>query len=192
MKIIKESKKIIKEVVTALKNGAVLVLPTDTVYGLVCDATNKEAVEKIFIIKNRDKGKPLPVFVKDIKMAKNYAVIRDEHEHFLNKNWPGAVTVVLKSKSGLSPLVYKDNTIALRRADYKLVIDIMKLFKDPLAQTSANISGKPATTKIKEVLDSFRRSNIKPDFVIDAGDLSSKKPSSVVDLTGAKTVMIRQ
>ena len=65
MEIIKKNKSNMGKVISALKNGAVLVLPTDTVYGLVCDATNKKAVEKIYKIKNRPRFNPLPVFIKD-------------------------------------------------------------------------------------------------------------------------------
>jgi L-threonylcarbamoyladenylate synthase len=188
MKIIQENKKNIKEIVAALKNGAVLVLPTDTVYGLICDAGNEKAVDKIFEIKKRDKSKPLPVFVGGIKMAEEYAIINAEQNKFLEKNWPGAVTVVLEGKKGLSSLVYKNDTIALRQPDYKLIIDIIKLFDKPLAQTSANISGEQATTKIKEILKQFDREDV---LIIDNGDLPENKPSKIVDLTEGEARVVR-
>ncbi len=189
MKIIQESKINIKEVITALKNGAVLVLPTDTVYGLVCDATNKKAVEKIYKIKKRDKSKPLPVFVKNIEMAKEYAVIRKDQEEFLKNKWPGATTVVLGSKDGLSPLVYKDNTVALRQPNYKLILKIIGLFKKPLAQTSANISNKPSTTIINDIVLDFKNADV---IIFDAGNLPKSKPSTIIDLTSDKIKIIRK
>ena len=67
MQIIKKEKINLKEIVKMIKQGKVLVFPTDTVYGLVCDATNKKAVEKIFKIKKRSKKKPIPIFVKNLK-----------------------------------------------------------------------------------------------------------------------------
>jgi len=191
MQTIKKNKNI-KEIVTALKNGAVLVLPTDTVYGLVCDATNKKAVKKIFDIKKRNKLKPLPVFMKDIKMAKKYSFMGKEQEKFLKDNWPGAVTVVLKRKKGLSPLVYKNDTIALRQPNYKLIIEITKIFKKPLAQTSANISNFPATTKIREVLGQFKNQKNQPDLIIDAGNLKKNKPSVIIDLTKDNIKILRK
>lgn len=192
MEIIQENKKNIKKIIAALKNGAVLVLPTDTVYGLVCDATSKKAVEKIFEIKKRNKSKPLPVFVKDIKMAQKYTVISARQKEFLNEKWPGAATFVMRAKKGLSPLVYKKGTIAMRHPDYKLIIEILKLLKRPLAQTSANISGSPATTKVKEVLELFNGRNIQPDFVVDAGDLPKNKPSIIIDITSNKIKILRK
>ena len=205
MKIIQENKKNIKEIITALKNGAVLVLPTDTVYGLVCDATNNEAVKKVFKIKNRNKLKPLGVFIKDIKQAKKDAFVDKKQEDFLKKNWPGAVTTILMAKQGLSPLVYKNNTIGLRVADYNFLNLILENFKKPLAQTSANISGSPATTKIREVIKQFEGKKNKPDIIIDAGNLSrqqsrrgsttksgpNNKPSKIIDLTEGGSRVLR-
>lgn len=191
METIKENNINVEELVTALENGAVLVLPTDTVYGLVCDAKNEKAVEKIFEIKKRDKLKPLPVFVKDIKMAKEYAVLNAEQEDFLKSKWPGATTVVLEGRKGLSQLVYKDNTIALRQPNYKLILDIIELFKKPLAQTSANIAGLDATTDIKKVLEYFNNHEIVPDIIIDAGELPKNKPSAIIDLSTKDIKIIR-
>ena len=192
MKIIKENSENIGEIVTALKNGAVLVLPTDTIYGLICDATNNESVEKIFGIKKRDKSKPLPVFVENIKMAEEYAVVGDKQRDFLKNNWPGAVTVVLEKKDGLSPLVYKDNTIALRQPDYRLVSEVMKLFKKPLAQTSVNISNDPPMEEVEGIVAAFKNQKDQPDLIVDSGYLIKNKPSVIIDLTKDKIKIIRK
>ena len=89
------------EIVQELKRGKMVVSPTDTVYGLLVDATNRRAVKKVFQVKGREKGKPLPVFVKDIAMAKRFACVSKEQEKFLKTAWPGKVTVVLKSRERL-------------------------------------------------------------------------------------------
>ena len=174
----------IEKIITALKNGPVLVLPTDTVYGLVCDAKNEKAVEKIFEIKERNKSKPLAVFVKDLKMAKEYAEISKEQEVVIKKSWPGAVTFILKSKNievgPLSALVYGEGTIGMRAPDYDLIKNIFSEFSSPLAQTSANISGNPATTKTSEVLNELSDKDV---IIVDAGDLPSARPSTIIDLT---------
>ena len=101
MESVKEDKKNIKEIVAALKNGAVLVLPTDTVYGLVCDATNKISVERIFKIKQRPKYNPLPIFIKSIEEAKKIALINKEQEKTLEEKWPGKYTFVLYRRKGV-------------------------------------------------------------------------------------------
>ena len=187
----------LKKIIDILKSGGIVVSPTDTVYGLLCDSTNKKAVGKIFRIKKREKSKPLALFVKDIAMAKKLAIIDAKKEKFLKKVWPGKITAVLKikdaagggrtpaSRRGCDPrksLLTKKKTIGLRIPNYKLLNLILEKFKKPLAQTSANISGRSATTKIKKVLDYFKNQTTKPDLVVNAADLPARKPSKVIDL----------
>lgn len=163
-------------IISAVKKGKVLICPTDTVYGLICDAANKKSVEKIFKIKKRPRSKPLPIFVKDLKMAKKLAVINKEQVKYLKKAWPGAITVILQKKD-------RKGTIALRIPNYKWLLSLIRQFKRPLAETSANISGQPASNKIKEVIRQFDGLKHQPDFVIDIGNLAKAKPSKIVDLT---------
>lgn len=184
-------KKIISELSGLLEEGKVLVIPTDTVYGLVCDASNEEAVDKIFQIKKRDKSKSLAVFVRNVKMAEKHAFINHNQKVFLGINWPGQITVVLKAKKGLSKLVYKNDTIGLRQPKYKLIEEILKSFKKPLAQTSANISGEGAPTRIKDVLEQFENTDIQPDIIVNVGDLPENKPSKVIEYIGNKINVLR-
>ena len=165
----------LKKAAKAIKKGKVIVCPTDTVYGLVCDAANKKAVERLFKIKRRSRRKPIPIFVRDIKTAKKLAEINREQEIFLKQVWPGKVTAVLRSKN--------KGKIGLRIPKYEFVLSLAKQLNRPLTGTSANISGKPFSTKIREVLKQFKGQKYQPDLVIDAGNLRSSKPSKVIDLT---------
>ena len=171
----------VQGLVGLIKNGGVIVCPTDTVYGLICDATNKKAVEKMYKVKKRPRNKLFPVFVKDIKMAKKFAKISYEQEKFLKKVWPGAVTVVIEKERS-----------ALRIPRYGFIINIIKKINRPLAETSANISGQPPTTKVKEVLKYFKGREYGPDLVLDAGDLKPAKPSRVIDLTSFPPKTLRK
>lgn len=192
----------ISKIVKELKRGKVIVCPTDTVYGLIADATNKKAVERVFKIKKRPKNKALPIFVKDIKMAKDLAEINEKQEKFLKKAWPGKVTVILKlktqkskAKSTIKKLkVYgiEKKTIALRIPKYKLVLDLLKKINKPLTGTSANISGEPASTNIKEILKQFKRKKYQPDLVIDTGNLPKSKSSTIIDLTTFPPKILRE
>lgn len=189
----KDPKKIIKRAIKIIKRGGVLICPTDTVYGLIVDATNKKAVEKIFKIKKRQKNKAISIFVKDIKMAKKLAFIDKDQGKFLKKNWPGKITVILKRKNKLPKSLFgKEKTIGLRIPNYKLINILLDKLNKPLTGTSANISGKPASTKIKEVLEQFERRGIKPDLVLNAGNLSKNKPSTIIDLTQKEFKILRK
>ena len=167
--------------------GGTVVFPTDTVYGLGCDATNEQAVRKIFKIKDRKETNPLAIIVRDINMAKKVASIDKRLERALNIIWPGAVTVVLWKKYKLPEiLTAKEQTIGLRIPDYKLTQFLAENMGRPYVATSANISGQQATNKMSEVLNYFADSLIKPDLVLDAGDLKFCEPSTVLDLSAAK------
>jgi len=192
VEIVTAKKENLSVVLNNLREGKIIICPTDTVYGLLCDAANEKAVGKIFEIKKRDKSKPLAVFVKDIKMAERFASINESQKKFLKKNWPGAVTVILKAKKGLAKLTYKNNKIGLRVPDYGFLGLVLRDFGKPIAQTSANISGKPAVVKIKEVFDQFKSIDVKPDLMIDEGDLPKNKPSKVMDLTEGKIKTLRK
>lgn len=185
-------KRVIETAIEAIKQGKVIVCPTDTVYGLLADATNKKAVERLFKIKKRPKGKAVPIFVKDLKMAREIAVVRKSQEKFLKKIWPGKVTIILKKRAKIKIFGIDQKTIGLRIPNYKLVNLLLGKLNRPMIGTSANISGEPASTKIQEVIAQFAKRSIKPDLVIDASNLSLSKPSVVMDLTGREKKIIRQ
>lgn len=198
---IKLSPKAVNKAVKALNNGQVVVCPTDTVYGFLADAENKKAVEKIYRIKKRLRKKPLPVFVKDLKMAKDLAEISRAQEAILKKHWPGRYTFILKSqppnfkgqsgpKFKISKLLIKNGAIALRAPNHKFLLMLLKRIKRPLAQTSVNISGQPPLTKIKDILKlcKSRSTSGVVQLVIDGGDLPKRKPSSIIDLSNNKKI----
>src|SRR3989344_405435 len=143
------SGEVVKKAAAALKKGKVLVCPTDTVYGLLADATNKKAVRKVFQIKQRSPNKPLPLFVRDMRMAKKLAHISKDQELFLKKVWPGKVTAVLKAKAG--------DTIGLRIPKHHFAAKLLKAFPRPLTGTSANIAGLKPTRSLKEILSQFEK-----------------------------------
>jgi L-threonylcarbamoyladenylate synthase len=188
MKIVKLQKTAINEAIKFLNNGGIVIFPTDTVYGFLALAENKKAVAKIYKIKNRSKTKPLPVFVKDIKMAKDLAEILKIQEKILKKRWPGKYTFILNKKNS-------NKTIALRIPKYKPLNDLLKKINKPLAQTSVNISCQPSIAKIKDVIFMLKKcgtSDIPHFLIIDGGDLPKSKPSKIIDLTKNKIKILRK
>ena len=179
-----------KKTIRVIKNGGVVVCPTDTVYGLVADAKNNTAVVKVFRIKKRNYQKPVPVFVKNIKMAKSLAIINKEQEVFLKKIWPGKVTVVLKTRSAKLPrrILSKDKKIGLRIPKHKLLNDLLDKLNQPLVATSANISGKKPSGEMKKVLAQFKDKKYKPDLVLSRGNLKPSLPSTAVDISEMPTL----
>lgn len=187
MNIIKIKKKNYKEILAitlkSIKQGKVVICPTDTVYGLVANAVDRKAVEKVFRIKKREKTKSIPIFIEDLKMAKQLAKISKKQEEFLKKNWPGRVTVVLERKGKRKVYGVEKRTIALRIPDYQFINKLLGKTKRPLTGTSANLSGKPSSSSVENILKQFKDQKLLPDLVIDAGKLPKNKPSMVIDLT---------
>ena len=186
----KDFKKILERLTKEIKKGKVLVLPTDTLYGLIADATNEKAVKRVFRIKKRPLKKPLPIFVKDIEMAKKLAKIDKKRERFLSLVWPGKITVVLKRRA---KKIYgvDQKTIGLRIPKYFLIEKLLKQTNRPLTGSSANLSGNPPTTKIKEVIKQFKNQKTNPDLILDAGNLPKSKPSVVLDFTKEEIKILR-
>jgi len=182
----------IKKLVETLKKGKIVVCPTDTVYGMICDVRNKKSVNNLFEIKRRDKQKFIPFFVKDIKMAKSLARLNKEQNSFLKIVWPGKITVILERKKGKKLYGINNNKIALRVPDYKLIKDLFKYINFPLSGTSANVSDKKSVISAKEVINQFKDNKILPDLIIDEGKLSKRKSSTIFDLTVKPFKILRQ
>lgn len=194
MEIIKPGKKNQKETIETtisyIREGKIIILPTDTVYGILCDATNKKATDKVFKIKKRNRQKFFPVFVKDIRMAKKFAKINKNQASFLKKAWPGRITVILEKKP--SKIFGVDKTkIAIRVSDNNLIKELLKRFKKPLVQTSANLSGKPTPKTAKKISQEFKNKKEKPDLIIDGGILKTKQ-SMLIDLTISPYKILRK
>lgn len=174
-----------------LRSGGIVIAPTDTVYGILGDATNAGVIRKMFEMKQRSQEKAFPIFVKDIATARKYAYISDVKAKFLEKVWPGPVTVVFQKKDKLSKtLTGGRDTIGIRIPDHEFLRTLLARLDFPLAQTSANISDKPPAKNITEIKKYFGKAKVKPDLVIDGGEILGEQ-STVIDFTGKDLIVLR-
>lgn len=189
----KDYSEAIEEAVAVLSSGGVIICPTDTLYGIGCNALDEKAVRRIFEIKNRPLAKPLPVIVRNIKWAEGLADIKKRHKKILEKVWPGRVTVVLPKKEIIPDVLTSgQRTVGLRVPDHPLTEKLLKLFGYPIALTSANVSGEDPTQDIYEIIDIFSKQITRqPDLVLDVGILPKSQPSAVLDLTSDKPKILR-
>ena len=178
--------KVLADTEKALKEGGLAIVPTDTVYGLVCDGLNEKAKDRIFEIKGRSEQKPLIGFVDTIEKIEQFAEMLPENIPLLKKSWPGAVTFILKAKLNLCRITSGDGKTAFRIPDHKFLMMLIKSF-DILASTSANISGGKTPSRIEEIPDTVKD---KVDIVIDGGALPGN-PSSIWDVTGKNHICLR-
>jgi tRNA threonylcarbamoyl adenosine modification protein (Sua5/YciO/YrdC/YwlC family) len=180
-----------KEIAAALEKGAVVILPTGTVYGLLCSALNKKGAAEIYRIKGRNENKPLQVFLPDRSMISEYAAVSPEQKSRIDGFLPGAFTVILnlrpEHKNTFSFL--KNGTAGFRVIDSPLFSGIMKELGGPLAATSANISGMETPKKFADI----DKNIIKAVFYAFEDDGQVKgKASTVIDLTAKVMKVIRK
>lgn len=159
-----------------IKDGQVIVMPTDTVYGLACKAFDEVAVEKMYKLKRRNTEKPFVFLISDKKDLKLFGVDYDKE---LEKYWPGPTSVILKCDNELDYLHRGKGTIAVRLPDKDEVIDFIKE-NGPLATTSANIEGMDPAQNINEAKGYFGDG---VDLYIDGGELPIKS-SRIISLSG--------
>jgi len=182
---------IVKKAVALLKQGKVIIFPTETVYGIGADALNKKAVAKIFRLKKRPKTQPLQILISDISDVNKFAsTVPQKALHLMKKSWPGPLTAVIK-KNGRIPNIVTGGlkTVGIRMPNHPLALEIIKALGRPLAASSANISGVNPPKTAEEAARHFK-SGVA--LVIDGGRCRIGKASKVLDLTGKKTKLIRK
>ncbi len=175
------------ENIEILKNGGVGVIPTDTIYGIVCSAFEKEALERIFEIKGRDENKPPVVVIADVEDLKKFNIdIPEKIYKFISKYWPGKISIIFPISSDFAYLD-KGRGLAIRLpADDKLREFLRKT--GPLATSSANLQNFPPAKNICEARNYF---GDKVDLYIDGGELNSL-PSTLVKIVGDDVEIIRE
>ncbi len=194
MKTVNEKNVSIDEIIDILKNGGLIIFPTETMYGAGVDATNITAIKKLNLYKKRPTGKPYSIAVADIAMAKKYVNINKTAEDIYNTFLPGPVTVISKGKHKVAPGIESENgTLGIRIPNYKLVLEIVKAFGKPITATSANASYKKRPYKISDILENIsdKRKGLI-DLIIDAGKLPRNEPSTVVDTSYDDPTVLRQ
>ena len=183
------NKKILSKTIKSLKNGGVIGLPTETVYGLGGNAYSKKAVKKIFKLKGRPQFNPLIVHYYNIKDAQKDIVSNKYFEKLYKLFCPGPITFVLKRKntSRISRYAYaKLKTVAIRFPKNKIVRTVLKNSGFPLAMPSANKSSNVSPVSSKDVFDEF---NTKLKIIIDGGKCKIGIESTVIDLTSNPKIL---
>jgi len=186
--------RVILETIKVLKDGGLAIVPSDTVYGLIADATNEKAVKKLIAFKSRLAGKAISVFVSDFEMMEKCVTVGTIHELSLHEILPGPFTVILKSRHQVSPLLESEKgTLGVRIPDYSFINNLLKKFGKPTTATSANISGRPAHYSIETLFKELsQKKKDLIDLVVDAGKLPRNKPSTIIDLTTPELKILRQ
>jgi len=185
---------IIKFIAGSLKKGRILVLPTDTIYGLSGLATEPRVLKRIYKLKKRDARKPLIVLMSDLKMLKKYAVVSGAQAGELRKIWGKnrrPTTVILKNKGKLpKELVSPSGGLAVRLPKSLFLIKILRALGRPLISTSVNLAGQEPLRNPKKIKLYFLSAGKQPDLVVDAGYCRRTKASRLLDLRNERSTLV--
>lgn len=177
---------------TLNEEGKVLAIKTDTVYGLICNAFDKKATNKIYEIKRRESKKALSIFVKSIDDVKKYVHpdnLTIQVKRIMQKYWPGALTLVFKKKDDmLNHITENTNSIGIRIPDDKDLLNILDNINFPLAETSCNISGEKEYNNAKEISDKM---GDMIDLIVDGGEVINNTPSTVLSVECNELIILR-
>jgi L-threonylcarbamoyladenylate synthase len=172
-----------------LRAGELVCYPTDTVYGIGAVATNDEAIRRLYAVKGRSPGKPLPLLVANSLEAMEIADIPPIANQLITRFWPGALTIVFnKLPTFHSAALAKQQTVALRVPDHDLVIDLIRAVRQPITGTSANRAGARAPVSAAEV--GFGLGEMVA-LVIDGGRTPGGVESTVVDVSQGAPRIVR-
>ena len=180
----------ITEAVDALRRGEPIGLPTETVYGLAADATNEDAVRRIFATKGRPVDHPLIVHVADASELLSLAVdVTDACRVLVEHAWPGPLTVVVRARSSVSRIVTGGrDTVAVRCPAHETAREIIRRLGRPLAAPSANRFGHVSPTTARHVADDL---GVDVGVIVDGGDCEIGVESTIVDCTLATVEILR-
>lgn len=183
------------DAVSVLRSGGVIAYPTETVYGLGCDPRNQKAVDQLFRMKRREKGKPILLVASSMAQVGKVATVSASIKRFLKTVWPGALTVVLplRPEIVLAKGISLNGEVAIRISSSSVVRALARGFGFPVTSTSANLSGAEPCRSAKEVVEIFSSHTYRPDMMLDGGRLPKRKASTIIRfLPGGKVEILRQ
>lgn len=177
-----------EKAVESLKNGGVIIFPTDTVWGIGAWVGSSDGIKKLYRIKNRPGDKPTAVLVKDLHQAKQYGTFSPAASSLAHKHWPGALTLIVTATPAVPGEIRgNQESVGLRVPDYEPIQTLSQLLGGGIVAGSANFSGLPAP-KTREEIDPKLIS--AADFLLE-GESLGQPASTVVDTTTSPLKVIR-
>ncbi|MFQ3275308.1 MAG: L-threonylcarbamoyladenylate synthase [Candidatus Nanohaloarchaea archaeon] len=175
---IEEARKVIEE-------GGTVIFPTETAYGIAADATNREAIEKVYEMKKRPRTKGLTVIVNSLKQAEKYSNLSEDEKKIVREFMPGPLTLIAEKKEIVPDNLNED--FAFRISSSETARELAE--NTPITATSANISGEETSYSVEEISEGLRE---KSDYIIDAGELEDGPTSTIIEIENGKVTVHRE
>ena len=181
----------LKDSAQTLKNGGIVVFPTETVYGIGANIWDEVAVKRLYEVKQRPFSKPISLLVSSIDMINEVAKDITELEYALMKEFfPGPFTIILKKKDIVPNIVTANlDTVGIRLPANEIALRLIQYAEIPIATTSSNISGKPSVTNLGDVMSEFEG---KVDCFINGGPSEIGVASTIVQVIDGKVHILRE
>ena len=170
-----------------LKDGGIVVVPTETRYGMAVRIDDPSCLERLYRIKNRETSLPTAIFVRSIEEISHFGTLNKFSSRLAESFLPGPMTLVIPAKPGYTPPLTAENKIGIRYSSSKVIADLLENVQFNFTATSANLSGAGELTQIKQIAVIFQD---EVDLYLDAGPLDSVS-STVVDCTGPEARILR-
>jgi len=178
----------IDQVVQSLKNGGIIAYPTDTTYGIGCSIFNKRGIERIYLMKEREKKKPFSFICSSVSEVTRFARVSNVAFKYLKRYLPGPYTFVLEATREVPDLLLtRQKTVGIRIPDNRICMELVTALGNPIVTTSANLSGEEPVGDPLLIEETFGR---QLDYVID-GELLNTDVSSVISLVGDVPELLR-
>lgn len=181
----------LKEAAEIIKNGGIVIFPTETVYGIGVNALDSNAVKQLYQIKQRPLNKPISLLVNNMDMIEQVTKNISKLEYDIMKEFfPGPLTIILNKKDIVPNIVTANsNTVGIRMPSNKIALKLIEYADVPIATPSANISGKPSGTNLENIIRDF---DGKVDCFIDGGESKIGLASTIVQVTDGVPHILRQ
>jgi L-threonylcarbamoyladenylate synthase len=175
-----------------VSEGGIVGLPTDTVYGLACDPTNRRSADRLFVVKGRD-AKPVPILCSDPEAAQELVSLGDKAAALAARYWPGALTIVAPMREGalrrIAPTIHQDSGwLGVRVPDHRFATSLARRAGGCITGTSANLSGRPSCRSAEEVAGAM---GSQLDAIVDGGRLGGLE-STVIRVVGETVEVLRR
>ena len=181
----------IEKAAELIKQGKIVVFPTETVYGIGANGLNSEAIKKLYEVKQRPLNKPITLLVSNMEMVELVAKDITEMEYkIMEKFFPGPLTIILKKKDVVPDIVTSgQDTVGVRMPRGEVAKKLVEIAGVPIAAPSANITGEPSGTNLQEIKKQF---NGNVDYFIDGGNSELGLASTIVKVVDGKPQILRQ
>jgi L-threonylcarbamoyladenylate synthase len=182
----------IPEAVSALRQGLLIVFPTDTAYALGADIFNVQALEAVQRLKGRSAPKPLALIASDLAQVEQFTEVTPSERLLAERYWPGPLTILFQPREAITKQVtIGQSRVGIRVPNSTVARTIAAKLGRPVVATSANLTGEVAPYSTAVIVQAFQGRSDAPVVLLDAGELSVVPPSTIVELLDEKVIVRR-